>query len=58
VGHALPQAPQLAPSLLVFVHVEPHSIGFAVVGHAHWPPWQVCAVGQACAQLPQFVLSI
>lgn len=54
----MPHAPQLAPSEVVLVHAEPHSVGFAGVGHVHWPPWQVCADGHAVVQLPQCVLSV
>jgi hypothetical protein len=54
----MPHFPQFAPSVLVFVHVEPHRVGFPAVGHAHCPPWQLCAAGHLVVHDPQCVLSV
>ncbi len=50
--HARPQAPQFAPSVIVFTHADPH---IAVpAGHAQVPPVQMVPPEQARPQLPQF----
>jgi hypothetical protein len=56
--HVLPHVPQLAVSVIVLVHVEPHRFGFAEFGHTHVPLWQLWTDGHAWAHDPQFWLSV
>jgi hypothetical protein len=50
-----PQVPQLLPSVLVLVQVEPHKV--LPAEHAQTPFTQPWPLGHAWAQVPQFWLS-
>ncbi len=54
--HAVPQNPQLALSVIVFVHVLPQSVPFGAV-QVHRPPAH-CPATHAVPQNPQLALSV
>jgi hypothetical protein len=53
----MPHPPQLAGSVMVFVHMDRHRFGFAA-GQPHTPAVQVCPVRHAMPHMPQLAASV